>query len=50
MLWDRGFASWGYYGITGQPSAVLLQPGGEPIAGWSGGFPPDEVLRLAQSQ
>ncbi len=47
MLWDESFETWQRIGITSQPSAVLLEPSGEPITGWVGIFPQDEVLRLA---
>jgi len=47
MLWDRGFDSWAYYGVTGQPIAILVEPDGTPIQGWRGAFDPDEVLELA---
>ncbi len=47
MIWDETFASWIYYEITGQPTAILVDPRGAPIQGWRGFFDPDEVLRLA---
>ena len=47
MIWDESFASWSYYGITGQPTAVLVKPDGEPVTGWRGAVPFDEVLELA---
>lgn len=47
MLWDPSFDSWAVYGIQSQPSAILLKAGGEPITGWLGPFPPDDVLELA---
>ena len=47
MIWDTGFDSWSYYGITGQPTAVLVDATGEPVAGWRGFFDPDDVLELA---
>ena len=50
MLWDRGFSSWAHYRIAGQPAAILVGPRGEPIAGWQGGFPPDQVLELVEAQ
>ena len=46
MIWDESFASWQYYGVTGQPAAVLVDPTGEPIAGWTGRFDLGEVLEL----
>ena len=47
MYWDTGFDTWVYYGVTGQPTAILVDPNGNPIQGWRGFFDPDEVLRLA---
>ena len=47
MIWDESFASWQYYGVRGQPTAILVDPSGEPITGWFGRFPEDEVLELA---
>ena len=47
MLWDESFETWIEIGVTSQPSAVLLAANGEPISGWIGPFPEDEVLRLA---
>lgn len=50
MIWDESFESWAYYGIRGQPTAVLVDATGEPIAGWSGVFDEDEVLELARAE
>ncbi len=47
MLWDESFETWLEIGVTSQPSAVLLGADGEPISGWIGPFPEDEVVRLA---
>ncbi len=47
MIWDESFASWQYYGVRGQPTAILVDATGEPITGWTGAFDLDEVLRLA---
>ena len=47
MLWDESFETWLEIGITSQPSAVLLAADGEPLGGWIGPYPEDEVLRLA---
>ena len=47
MYWDETFESWTTFGIASQPAAILLSPEGEPLAGWLGGFPEDEVLQLA---
>ncbi len=47
MIWDQGFDSWSYYGVRGQPTAILVDASGEPITGWTGNFDQEEVLRLA---
>jgi peroxiredoxin len=47
MLWDESFRSWRALGVTGQPAAVLLDPGGREVQRWVGPFPEAEVLRLA---
>jgi hypothetical protein len=47
MYWDETFESWAAFGITGQPAAILLSPDGEPLGGWRGMFPVDDVLELA---
>lgn len=47
MYWDETFESWAAFGITGQPAAILLSADGEPLGGWRGMFPVDDVLELA---
>ena len=47
MIWDAGFETWTYYGVAGQPVAILVDVNGDPIQGWRGAFDPEEVLRLA---
>jgi hypothetical protein len=47
MYWDETFESWAALGVSSQPTAILLSPDGEPLAGWRGRFPEDEVLQLA---
>ena len=47
MYWDETFESWTTFGIASQPAAVLLSADGEPLGGWLGNFPRDEVLELA---
>jgi len=47
MIWDEGFESWDYYGVRGQPTAILVDATGNPIQGWSGAFDLQEVLDLA---
>lgn len=47
MIWDESFATWQYYGVRGQPTAILVDETGEPIQAWAGRFDFDEVLELA---
>lgn len=47
MYWDPGFDSWNYYQVRSQPTAILLDPQGNPIQGWRGAFDEDKVLELA---
>lgn len=47
MLWDESYETWLEIGVVSQPAAVLVAADGEPIQGWVGPFPEDEVLRLA---
>jgi thioredoxin-like negative regulator of GroEL len=47
MLWDETFESWTEIGVRSQPAAILFAADGEPLAGWLGRFPEEEVLRLA---
>lgn len=47
MIWDESFDSWAYYGVRGQPTAILVDPQGDPITMWVGAFDEDEVLELA---
>ncbi len=46
MIWDASFETWNYYGVTGQPTAILVDPTGNPIQGWRGFFDQEEVLDL----
>ncbi len=47
MIWDASFDTWAYYDVRGQPTAVLVEPSGNPIAAWRGAIPVDEILTLA---
>lgn len=49
MIWDESFSTWEYYGTTGQPTAVLVDSSGNPLAKWVGAFDEAEVLELAAS-
>ena len=49
MTWDASFATWEYYGVRGQPTAVLVDETGEPIQAWSGRFDLADVLEAATS-
>ncbi len=44
MLWDPGFESWQALEITGQPTWILLSPGGEELGRWQGSLPESEIL------
>ena len=44
MIWDVSFETWSYYGVRGQPTAILVDKTGDPIGGWLGVFDADEVL------
>ncbi len=46
MVWDESFASWQYYGVTGQPSVILVDRTGQPLGAWRGTFDEQEVLDL----
>jgi hypothetical protein len=46
MIWDASFETWSYYGVRGQPTAILVDPTGDPIASWLGVFDANEVLDL----
>ncbi len=50
MIWDESFETWAYYGVRGQPTAILVDRNGNPIAGWSGFFDADEVVELARAE
>lgn len=50
MIWDESFSTWQYYGVSGQPAALLVNATGEPIRAWLGAFDVNEVLDLARSQ
>ena len=47
MLWDESFRSWIEIGVSSQPTAVFLSPGGTILTGWVDPFPEDSVLELA---
>lgn len=49
MTWDASFDTWRYYQVTGQPTAILVDKDGQPIRGWRGLFPKEEVLEAAQA-
>ncbi len=49
MIWDATFETWSYYGVSGQPTAILVDASGNPIAGWRGFFDQNEVLELAEA-
>ncbi len=47
MLWDSSFESWTAFGITGQPTVILLDTEGNELGRWFGAIPEGDVLRLA---
>ncbi len=49
MIWDESFETWSYYGVRGQPAALLVNAKGEPIQSWLGAFDVDQVLELARA-
>ncbi len=50
MYWEDGsFDTWSFYGVRGQPAAILVKADGTIIDGWSGRFPLDTVVELAQA-
>jgi len=46
MIWDESFVTWSYYGVSSQPTAVLVDQTGQPIQGWVGSFDFEDVLGL----
>ncbi len=36
MTWDETFATWDFYQVRGQPTAILLDPAGMPLGQWFG--------------
>ncbi len=48
MFWDETFETWTLFGLSAQPAAVLLSGDGQPLGGWLGPFPEDEVLALTR--
>lgn len=44
MYWDPTFDSWDYFGVTGQPAAVLLNKDGKPVKTWTGFLDTKKVL------
>jgi hypothetical protein len=49
MIWDESFDTWRYYQVSGQPTAILVDQDGNPVQGWRGIFPPDEVLEAVSA-
>ncbi len=47
MYWDEGFTSWSHFGVSSQPTVVLVNAAGEEIGSWRGAIPEGEVLQLA---
>lgn len=49
MTWDASFDTWRYYQVTSQPTAILVDKNGQPIQGWRGLFPKEQVLEAARA-
>jgi hypothetical protein len=45
MLWDKNAKSWEFYGVPGQPAALLIK-NGEVVATWAGEIDEPELLEL----
>ena len=46
MVWDPTFASWSAFEVTGQPTAVLIEPDGTELGRWRGALDLDDVLAV----
>jgi hypothetical protein len=44
MYWDPTFDAWDYFGVAGQPAAVLMDKTGKPIKQYSGFLDTKKVL------
>ncbi len=44
MYWDSSFDSWDYFGVAGQPAAILLDSKGNAVKTWSGFLDTKKVL------
>ena len=49
MLFDEQYGLWNHYGVTGQPTAILVNSGGTAIHEFDGRFDGAEVLQVAGS-
>jgi len=47
MVWDRTGESWVHYGVTSQPTVLVLGPDGSVTRTWFRDFQPDEILAAA---
>lgn len=36
MLWDESARSWNYWGVSGQPAALLIDANGKFVKAWTG--------------
>jgi hypothetical protein len=43
MYWDKSGKSWDYFGVPGQPAALLLDKEGNVVASWTGFLDTKEV-------
>ena len=44
MYWDKSSASWDYFGVAGQPAAILIDKDGKPVKSWNGFLDTKKVL------
>ena len=47
MVFDERYRLWQHYGVTGQPTAVLVDAGGTAIHEFDGSFDGADVLGVA---
>lgn len=47
MVWDASGRSWVNYGVTNQPTVILLGPDGEVAGTWFRDFESDQILAAA---
>jgi thioredoxin-related protein len=48
MYWDATFTVWDYFGVAGQPAAILLDKNGKVVKQYSGFLDTKKVLTEAK--